>query len=160
MIESVVLKPYVDWHDDNKLALHARINLNRHMTRTVYEKVQRDPHGSIGVRVLADYLPRVVTHNGHLGDNSKRYVDQKSGSVYHLAPIKWPLRSHQSVTYHAHIKPLRPGAHLFTIEINTQINACSLNSESNIPGEQRFTIQFRLVEKVGFFYDKILFCRT
>ena len=143
-IESVVLQPYVDWHDNNKLALHARINLNRNMPWKVYKMVERNPHRSIVVQVFADYLPfNSITHNMH-GDleyNPQPYVDKESGSLYQLDPIRWPLSPYQSVTYHADIKPFRAGGHVFGIKIDTYRLASEF--ESIIPGQ--FMIKFRLV---------------
>ena len=139
-VETMTVTPGIDWEDDNKLILRARLNLRSGMSQGVYEMLQRWPHHSMRLRVFAYYYqsnPVVVTSINDPG-NDFVAVDNESGSEFKLDPIRLPVRANQLVTYHATIKPLRPGA-LVCIEILRG------SLKVYIPGLHTVSFKFRLV---------------
>ena len=151
IIESVVLKPFVDW-TANVFAVDVRIKLQIELPPMVYEAVSENPHGVIGVSVWGQY--------GRVSDNSKltriqyrhekgelrlhadlyqRKSDPDSGSFYGLDTTRQPLSIHQSVMiYHATVRSLLQGQpYLIVIDTNSL--------KDSIPGGHQVVVKFRLV---------------
>ena len=132
MIDSVVLRPFVDTHEANQIAVDVHIKL-KILPEDLAEEVRSEPGEKIAVAVWGRY--GCVTDNNpmHIGFPP---VDTETRTFYDIEPTRYEAfkTKDRTLTYHVQVKSLLPGE-VYAITID--------NIAGRMLGRHEVVVKFR-----------------